>query len=65
MVNSWHEMPMSEYFWYYNMFVAGPEWLLAADWILYVSNRDWGGNAEKEQRNKENVARNSTKHSMR
>lgn len=48
-VNSWHEMPMTEYFWYYNTFVAGPSWLIAADWILYLSNRQWPHNAEKEK----------------
>jgi len=48
-VNSWHEMPMTEFFWYYNAFVTGPSWQVAADWIFYVSNREWSGNDAKEQ----------------
>mmetsp|Transcript_61074 Transcript_61074/g.108707 ORF Transcript_61074/g.108707 Transcript_61074/m.108707 type:complete len:528 (+) Transcript_61074:109-1692(+) len=48
-INSWHEMPLSEYFWYYNAFVAGPGWQVAADWILYLSNREWPENDAKEK----------------
>mmetsp|Transcript_28848 Transcript_28848/g.79510 ORF Transcript_28848/g.79510 Transcript_28848/m.79510 type:complete len:575 (+) Transcript_28848:109-1833(+) len=47
-VNSWHEMPQSEWLWYYNEFVAGPRWRVAADWILYVSNQEWDNSDAKE-----------------
>mmetsp|Transcript_125658 Transcript_125658/g.355442 ORF Transcript_125658/g.355442 Transcript_125658/m.355442 type:complete len:532 (+) Transcript_125658:105-1700(+) len=48
-VNSWHEFGMTEYLWYYNTFVTGPAWHMSADYILYVSNREWGSNAQKER----------------
>merc|ERR1712232_410650 len=47
-VNSWHEMPQTEWLWYYNEFVAGPSWRVAADWILYVSNQEWDASDDKE-----------------
>lgn len=47
-VNSWHEFPMADFLWYYNTFVAAPLWRTGVDWILYVSNREWDGNAAKE-----------------
>lgn len=46
-VNSWHEMAMPEFLWYFNSFVTGPAAALAADWILYVSNPQWQGNDAK------------------
>lgn len=48
-VNSWHEMSMQEYFWYYNTFVLGQVRHLAADCILYVSNVNWDANDIKDQ----------------
>merc|ERR1711879_441909 len=47
-VNSWHEMPQTEWLWYYNEFVTGPSWRVAADWILYVSNQEWDASEDKE-----------------
>eukprot|EP00747_Dinoflagellata_sp_TGD_P032617 gnl/TRDRNA2_/TRDRNA2_136101_c0_seq1.p1 gnl/TRDRNA2_/TRDRNA2_136101_c0~~gnl/TRDRNA2_/TRDRNA2_136101_c0_seq1.p1 ORF type:complete len:423 (+),score=47.02 gnl/TRDRNA2_/TRDRNA2_136101_c0_seq1:315-1583(+) len=44
-VNSWNEIPLNEYMWYFNEFFAGPNWRMAADWILYVSDPTWGDNA--------------------
>ena len=46
-VNSLHEFGYPEFYWYYNTFFAGPEWLAAADYILYVSNIEWHGNEKK------------------
>lgn len=48
-VNSWHEFHLPEYLWYYNTFVTGPSWLAPADYIFYVSNREWDMNSEKEK----------------
>merc|ERR1712048_675138 len=48
-INSWHEMPMSEYMWYYKEFIAGPDWHMAADWVFYVSNVEWNQNAKKQE----------------
>jgi len=48
-VNSWHEMPMSEYFWYHNTFIAGPAWHLRVGWVLYVANQEWYRTEEKQR----------------
>jgi len=47
-VNSWHEMPQTEWLWYYNEFVTGPSWRMGVDWILYISNQEWDASASKE-----------------
>ena len=47
-VNSWHEFPMPDFMWYYNNLIAAPVSRGGVQWILYISNRHWSYNDEKE-----------------
>eukprot|EP00929_Paragymnodinium_shiwhaense_P071970 TRINITY_DN36542_c0_g1_i6.p1 TRINITY_DN36542_c0_g1~~TRINITY_DN36542_c0_g1_i6.p1 ORF type:complete len:549 (-),score=105.28 TRINITY_DN36542_c0_g1_i6:641-2287(-) len=47
-INSWHEFPFPDYFWYYNHLIASPPELTGVDWVLYVSNVEWNNNTQRE-----------------